>query len=31
MFNQDNLQRIIYAINNRFYNNVDLNGTVQIV
>lgn len=30
MFNQDNLQRIIYAINNRFYNNVDLNGAVQI-
>lgn len=30
MFNQDNLQRIIYAINNRFYNNTDLNGTVPI-
>lgn len=30
MFNQDNLQRIIYAINNRFYNNVNLNGAVQI-
>ena len=30
MFNQDNLQKIIYAINNNFYNNVDLNGTVQI-
>lgn len=30
MFNQDNLQRIIYAINNHFYNNVNLNGAVQI-
>ena len=24
MFNQDSLQKIIYAINNNFYNNVDL-------
>lgn len=30
MFNQDNLRKIIYAINNNFYNNVDLNGAVPI-
>lgn len=30
MFNQNNLRKIIYAINHRFYNNDDLNGTVQI-